>query len=234
MYGPGGPSFAELLQQALSSTRGGYDLLAPRFDRTPFRTPDDVITRVFEQIAPLPVSRGLDLCCGTGAGLAQLASVADVAVGIDFSPGMLAVAREQLAGRDVHLVRGDALDLPFGTCFDLVVSFGAIGHFEPHVQPRLFAEIARVLRPGGRFVTLTSERPPPWSRTGWLLRGFNLAMRVRNRLLKPEFVMYYLNFDLPVAIGRLVEAGLDPRVRPLGDPEHPRLRLLVGHKPDAA
>ncbi|MEO0603340.1 MAG: methyltransferase domain-containing protein [Myxococcota bacterium] len=218
------------MQQALSSTRGGYDLLAPKFDLTPFRTPDDVVQRALGHLGPDRVERALDLCCGTGAGLRALRELAETAVGVDFSPGMIATGREQL-GDDAHFVRGDALALPFDTCFDLVVEFGAIGHFEPAIQPRLFEEVARVLRPGGRFVTVTSERPGPLSRAYWILHGFNLAMRVRNRFLKPEFIMYYLNFDLPVAIGRMIEAGLDPQVRPLGDPEYPDLRVLIGHKP---
>ncbi|MEN0065269.1 MAG: class I SAM-dependent methyltransferase [Myxococcota bacterium] len=231
MYGPGGPSFAELLQQALSSTRGGYDLLAPKFDRTPFRTPDDVIGRVVERISDRPIGMALDLCCGTGAGLGALDAIAEVAIGIDFSPGMIATGRERLAGQPVHFVRGDALALPFGERFDLVTSFGAMGHFEPIDQPTLFAEVARILRPGGRFVTITSERPPPWRRDYWILRGFNAVMRVRNALVSPPFIMYYLHFDLPVAVGRMVEAGLDPYVQPLGHPEAPSLRLLIGHKP---
>lgn len=229
MYGPDGPTLVELLQQALSSTRGGYDLLAPKFEHTPFRTPDGVIRRA---LAPLGrVDTALDLCCGTGAALGALAEIADTAIGVDFSPGMIAAGRDRLPGRpNVHFVRADALALPFGQTFDLVVTFGAMGHFEPHVQPALFTEVARVLAPGGRFVTVVSERPPPWSRAYWIFRGFDAVMRVRNALVDPPFVMYYLQFDLPVAIGRLVEAGLDPEVRPLGHPEVPALRLLIGHK----
>lgn len=230
MYGPDGPRFSELFRQALSSTRGGYDLLAPKFEQTPFRTPDEVIARALALLGPDPVDRALDLCCGTGAALGPLAEIANTAVGVDFSPGMIAEGRRRLARRDVHFVRGDALNLPFGESFDLVVTFGAMGHFEPREQPRLFAEVARVLRPGGRFVTVTSERPPPWRREYWIARGFNAAMRVRNAIVKPEFVMYYLKFDLPVAIGRLVEAGLDPQVRSVGMAEVPSLRLLIGHK----
>jgi len=35
----------ELAMQALSSVEGGYDLLAPKFDHTPFRASDGVLTR---------------------------------------------------------------------------------------------------------------------------------------------------------------------------------------------
>ena len=49
MFHPQGPTFFELASQALSSTRQGYDLLAPKFDFTPFRTPDLIL----ECVAPL-------------------------------------------------------------------------------------------------------------------------------------------------------------------------------------
>ena len=45
MFDPEGPTLFELARQALSSTEHGYDLLAPKFDVTPFRTPDAILTR---------------------------------------------------------------------------------------------------------------------------------------------------------------------------------------------
>ena len=43
MFSPQGPSLRELAVQALSSVEGGYDLLAAKFDHTPFRTPDGIL-----------------------------------------------------------------------------------------------------------------------------------------------------------------------------------------------
>ena len=45
MFHPDGPTFWELARQALSSTTRGYDLLAPKFDVTPFRTPDVILRK---------------------------------------------------------------------------------------------------------------------------------------------------------------------------------------------
>jgi hypothetical protein len=45
VFSPGGPSVRELAVQALSSVEGGYDLLAPKFGCTPFRTPGGVRAR---------------------------------------------------------------------------------------------------------------------------------------------------------------------------------------------
>lgn len=206
MFQPGGPSLYELTRQALSSTRRGYDLIAPRFDATPFRTPDALLTPVARHLGRV---RGdaLDLCCGTGAATQMLTRVVDGrVVGLDFSPGMLAQARARLP-EHVELVEGDARDLPYDRAFDLIVSFGAFGHITLPEQPAFLQGIHRALRPGGRFVFVTSEHPPRFSRTTLVYRGFNLVMRVRNRLVRPRFVMYYLNFLWPEVADRLEAAG---------------------------
>jgi SAM-dependent methyltransferase len=192
MFTAQGPTFRELAVQALSSVERGYDLLAPKFDHTPFRTPDLVLDSVTRALRPLgPFGSGLDLCCGTGAGMGVLRELCrDRITGVDLSAGMLAVAREREAS-NAGWVRGDARALPFGPVFDLVVSFGAFGHFLPREQPGLFAQVHSVLRPGGRFAFPLPAPARPGSRGYWTLLGFDSAMRVRNALWRPPFVMYY-------------------------------------------
>src|SRR5437763_10148780 len=97
MFHAKGPTFWELAVQALSSTEHGYDLLAPKFDYTPFRTPDAVLARVGEHLAPLgPFTSGLDVCCGTGAAMRMLRPLCrERVVGLDISAGMLGVARQR-------------------------------------------------------------------------------------------------------------------------------------------
>jgi SAM-dependent methyltransferase len=220
MFDPEGPTLRELAVQALSSTERGYDLLAPKFDHTPFRTPDAVLDAVAVFLAPLaPFGSGLDLCCGTGAGMRMLRPLCrDHVVGLDVSRGMLEAGRRR-AGPDADLdwVRADALDVPFGPAFDVVVSFGAFGHFLERDQPRLVAQAAGLLRSGGRFVFVTSHPPGVGSASFWLAHGFNAVMRVRNLLVSPPFVMYYLTFLLPEVRDLLERAGLTVEVRPLAD-----------------
>ena len=129
MFSPEGPSLRELAVQALSSVERGYDLLAPKFDATPFRTSDRILSSVTRALEGLgPFDAGLDVCCGTGAGLPVLRSVcAGRVTGVDFSANMLAEARRRHPA--ATLVRADALALPFTASFDLAVSFGAFGHF---------------------------------------------------------------------------------------------------------
>jgi len=224
-----GPSFLELARQCLRDVEGGYELLAPKFDHTPFRTPPACCEALVEAaVASGPVVDALDLCCGTGAVLAPLAPhVSGRLVGFDLSQHMLDVARDNLrAQRPVELVRGDALALPFHAAFDLVVSAGAFGHFLPDELQRLVDGVARALRPGGRFVFITAAAPT-WGSRAWATEaGFDAAMRMRNALLHPPFVMYYATFRWPSPAPLLRAAGLVPTALPLG-PSDPSGRLVV-------
>jgi SAM-dependent methyltransferase len=151
--------------QALSSVEGGYDLLAPKFDHTPFRTPDGMLDAVAGALRPLgPFGPGLDVCCGTGAGMRVLTSVCQGRLkGVDFSAGMLAQARR--AHPDAQWVRADVRAVPFTGAFDLAVSFGALGHFLPAERPALFAGVYRALRPGG--VSALPSRAKPAHPDDW-------------------------------------------------------------------
>jgi SAM-dependent methyltransferase len=238
MFHPQGPTFYELAVQALSSTQRGYDLLAPKFDYTPFRTPDWLLSLVGQSLQPLaPFGSGLDVCCGTGAAVAMLRPLCrERVVGLDFSPGMLDVCRRHVAdmpgSAPVELIRADALAMPFSAAFDLVVSFGAFGHILERDEPRFVAEVARVLRPGGRFVFVTAYLPPVTSPGYWMARAFNAAMHVRNFLIRPPFIMYYLTFLLPRARRLLERAGLVVEERPLAVQRPLRnLRLVVATRP---
>jgi SAM-dependent methyltransferase len=205
----------ELARQALSSVEGGYDLLAPKFDRTPFRTPDGVLDATAEALRPLgPFGRGLDVCCGTGAGIGVLTSLCQGPVtGVDFSAGMLAQARSAHPG--AGYVRADVRALPFTGGFDLAVSFGALGHFLPAERPALFAGLHRALRPGGIFAFPIGAVPPVISAQYWALLGFDLAMRVRNAVWRPPFVMYYRISPLHAVRDDLTAVGFTVTTVPL-------------------
>jgi len=209
MFHANGPTFWELTRQALSSTERGYDLLAPKFDVTPFRTPDDVL-----RVAAARVGRAgavLDLGCGTGAALNCFRPYADRLVGLDFSQGMLAEAARRLqpAGAELRLMRGNMLDLSFKQEFDTVLCFGALGHVRNRDQEPFLQGIHAALKPGGRFVFVTGRRPPLRSWQYWLARGFNGVMHVRNLLFPRRFVMYYLTFLWPEIEAALVHCGFE-------------------------
>jgi ubiquinone/menaquinone biosynthesis C-methylase UbiE len=216
VFSPQGPSLRELAVQALSSVEGGYDLLAPKFDHTPFRTSDAVLDATADALRPFgPFDRGLDVCCGTGAGLRVLESLCRGPVtGVDFSAGMLAQARAAHPG--AGWVRADVRAMPFAAAFDLVVSFGAYGHFLPAERPALFAGVYRALRPGGLFALPVGAPPPATSGWYWALLGFDLAMRVRNAVRRPPFVMYYRTWPLRAVRSDLAAAGFTVTTVSLG------------------
>ncbi|MBX3233171.1 MAG: class I SAM-dependent methyltransferase [Labilithrix sp.] len=228
MFHPEGPTFAELMRQALASTERGYDLLAPKFDRTPFRTPDAVITEMIAAIGE--AGAALDVCCGTGAVMQQLRAVcSERVVGVDFSQGMLDEARRRLEGAPgearIELVRGDALELPFLEEMDVVTSAGAFGHVLVEDEDRFIAGIARTLKPGGRFVFPTTRAPRMTDGWFWMAHGFNAVMRVRNALRRPPFIMYYLTFLWPEVRAKLERNGFSVRAA-----EHDRFVIVTATK----
>ena len=210
MFHPRGPTFWELARQCLSSTEGGYDLLAPKFDYTHFRTPDVILKGVAKLLGPpRSIDDALDVCCGTGAAIEILCPLCrQRVVGIDFSRGMLDVARQRfpdVPGEPrVEFVQRDVLEMEFREEFDLAVTLGSNGHILPQDEPRFLERVAAALRPDGRFIFVTSEMPPRWSLRYLLSCGFNAAMHVRNVVKRPPFIMFYLTFLLPEA-KRLLE-----------------------------
>ena len=235
MFSPRGPSVRELAMQALSSVEGGYDLLAPKFDQTPFRTPDRVLDATAGALRALgPFGRGLDMCCGTGAGMRVLNSLCQGPItGVDFSTGMLVQARR--ACTSAGWVRADVRALPFAEAFDLAVSFGALGHFLPAERPALFADVYRALRPGGVFAFPIGAPRPVTSRGYWALLGFDLAMRVRNAVWRPRFVMYYRTCPLHAVRNDLAASGFTVTTVPLTalgrrEDGSPRYRLVLARR----
>lgn len=74
-------------------------------------------------------------------------------IALDASAEMLAEARRRLARvATVSLVHGDAFQLPFARQFDLAYSFRLIRHFERAERARLYAELHRVIKPGGLLI----------------------------------------------------------------------------------
>ena len=105
----------------------------------------------------------LDIGCGTGDLSAEFRRAgAGSVTGADFSAAMLALARDKTSGKagDGDWLQADALRLPFadGT-FDAVASAFVLRNLVD--LPAAFAEMLRVLRPGGRVVALDITHPPP-------------------------------------------------------------------------
>jgi len=104
----------------------------------------------YDRLAARCTGRVLELACGDGPLLARVPG----AIGIDLSPGELALARE----RGCQAVEGRAQALPFADgSFDTVACHLAFMLFDD--VERVVAELRRVLAPGGRFVAVLGGGP---------------------------------------------------------------------------
>lgn len=100
----------------------------------------------------------LEVACGRGGFVRQMAQGGAVVTGCDFSFAACHIARHKLVGRDSLplncVVQGDAQNLPFAdNSFDAVVSCETIEHL-PLVQ-KAIGELHRVTKPGGRLFLTT-------------------------------------------------------------------------------
>src|SRR4051812_6778098 len=94
--------------------------------------------------------RVLDVACGTGNAAVAAAARGAHAVGVDFEPALLAIARER-ASADVEFLEGDITALPVGDGeFDVVVSVFGVMYAADHEAAA--HELARVVKPGGRVI----------------------------------------------------------------------------------
>ena len=139
--------------------RAMFDRIAPVYDAMNRVMTVGLDGRWRRETAAAVVSQGdrvLDACCGTGdLALASLRA-GGIVTGLDFSERMLERARRK--SDEIEWVQGDALALPFeDDSFDAAtVGFG-VRNLED--LDRGLAELARVLRPGGRLGVLEITRP---------------------------------------------------------------------------
>lgn len=107
---------------------------------------------------PRPGMVALDLASGTGDIALALAARGSRVVGLDITHRMLQRARDKTPPRAVTFVTGDMMALPFpDASFDLVTTGYGIRNV-PRIEQAV-TEIRRVLKPGGRFLSLDFNRP---------------------------------------------------------------------------
>jgi SAM-dependent methyltransferase len=127
----------------------GYASWSATYDAGPnplIRVEEPVVRSMIDRSSP---GEALDAACGTGRHAAYLVERGHRVAGIDASPEMLAKARTRLPSIDLRL--GDLRRLPVDDAsVDLAVCALALTHL-PDVDPAI-AELARVLRPGGRLI----------------------------------------------------------------------------------
>ncbi len=149
--------------------RAYYDKLSRFYDRfvsLHSRDTQSVARKFLVERVPVPNGGSvLDLCTGTATLLTHLRAKVGAegqVVGVDFSHGMLKVAREKTRNfANVHLVEADAGRLPFATgAFEAVTCSHAFYELKGETQTWALQEVVRVLRPGGTFLMMEHDVPP--------------------------------------------------------------------------
>jgi demethylmenaquinone methyltransferase/2-methoxy-6-polyprenyl-1,4-benzoquinol methylase len=188
-------------QQAIEK----YRLHAEGYDASARRT-QALRRRAIAMLGLAPGETVVDVACGTGLSLPQLA--ADVGpsgrvIGIEVSPDMIGRARLRAAAEglaNVELVAAAVEDADLGVCFD-----AALFHYTHDVlqSPRALERLFSFARPGARVVLAGVKHPPLWL---YPLRLY--------RLLKARpYVTTFAGLDRP---WRLAERYLDGlRVQPV-------------------
>lgn len=117
---------------------------------------ETILNRIRDFACRAAGARVLDVACGPGIVLAHLAPHCAKITGCDITPAMLDKARERCAAKGITNARfapGRVEALPFeNESFDVVVSRSAVHHFAD--PPAAFREMARVVRKGGRVITV--------------------------------------------------------------------------------
>ena len=163
-----------------------------------------------------PGSDALDVCCGTGdlaLELRRRIGPDGRVVGSDFSEPMLELARRKSGdeGLPVEFGWADALDLPYGDgSFDAVtIGFGARNLAD---LDKGLAEMARVLRPGGRVVILEITRPEREPLSSFYSLWFDRVVPVIGTLAGDSDAYNYLpnsvrTFPAPETLAAMMEAA---------------------------
>ncbi|MGH3071819.1 MAG: class I SAM-dependent methyltransferase [Gaiellaceae bacterium] len=142
------------VEETPMSMQEGYAQWAPWYDEPGNQLLEIEEPLVHEILASLPLGVALDAACGTGRHAAHLASLGHDVIGVDATPEMLDVARAKVPS--ATFLEGDLHELPVADdSVGLVVCAIALSHV-PDLQP-VFAEFARVLRPGGQLVLSDSR-----------------------------------------------------------------------------
>jgi ubiquinone/menaquinone biosynthesis C-methylase UbiE len=205
-----------------NSVRSAYDLAAESYARKFLKELDGkpFDRELLQQFAQLvgPGQQVLDVGCGPGHTTAQLTSLGLKATGVDLSPRMIELAKQAFPQSNFEV--GDFLALPhLPSSFDGILAFYCIVHLTPEQLAPAFAEMSRVLKPGG-----------------YLLVSFHVGSEVihAENFLETTAVLDFHFFEPAQVLTAMSAAGfklIDSHIREPYESEHPSRRgYIMGRK----
>lgn len=133
-------------------------------------TPPDALVRLVESGRVTPC-RTIDFGCGTGNYAIWLARQGFDVTGIDISPSAIALARKNARTQDVRVrflvadVLGDLREIEVP--FDFALDWELLHHIFPNERPRYVSNVARLLEPGGKYLSVCfNEKDPQFGGSG--------------------------------------------------------------------
>ncbi|MEK7538919.1 MAG: class I SAM-dependent methyltransferase [Patescibacteria group bacterium] len=161
----------EYANKILEQSRSGYETIASDFSRTRGTFWQELMF-VYDMVPP--TSRILDIGCGNGRFLSALKDDTVDYTGVDFSKGLIDIAKERYRERPhATFQTADALALPFSNhSFDIAVSFAVLHHIPSRAyRIQFLKEAARVIKPGSTII-LTAWNV--WHSRPWTVLKFAL------------------------------------------------------------
>ncbi|ELR98875.1 class I SAM-dependent methyltransferase [Gloeocapsa sp. PCC 73106] len=159
-----------------------------------------------------PDTQVLDLCCGSGQTTGILTQFSHNVTGLDISP--VALARAQQKVPQAKYIEGLAQAIPVGDQqFDLVHTSVALHEMTQTELTQIFAEVYRVLKPGGIFAFIDLHPPTNWlfwpplaifcwlfeTETAWELLNTDLAAKLESAGFNVLLQQLYLGGSLQVS-----------------------------------
>ena len=200
-----------------------FDQLADLYDETRGGEPrgDEFAALIADHLPSPHAGAVLEVGVGTGVVALGLIKRAYRVVGLDVSVPMLARARRRLGPT---VILGDAMDLPLAA--HGVTSAVSVWVVQSVPDPlRLFAEVARVLRPGGRYVVCTTQRPASDDAIGHIINRMAQEVDARRTGKRPRGVSVEQVLDWSA------RAGFRGEVHPANAPSCPARRASWTRSP---
>ena len=147
--------------------------------------------------------RVIDMGCGAGRFTKSMADDFAEVIGVDVSEGMLEVARANISAPNLDLRMGDGVTLPVETAtVDAAFSAHVFQHLDsPALARANFAEIARILKPGGSMMVHLPVVIPPAGIPGVLgalgAKQGLAALRAKLKRLRGAPLMRGLQYPWP-------------------------------------